>query len=113
MKEDVYQIIRDHFLIENTKLRKDKEIEHLKTCANLCIIYEEDNIKDYMNMLKHYSESLLKKYGYAEEYYVKTHRFVRWVETSQMNNKLELDSLILSDLSLYDLAKYTKIQWPI
>ena len=113
MKEDVYQIIREHFLIENTKLRKDKEIQHIKTCANLCGIYQENEIRDYMKMLKHFSDSLLKKYGYADEYYIKTHRFVRWLETSQLNNKREIDSLILSDLSLYDISKYAKVEWPI
>ena len=28
-------------------------------------------------------------------------------------NKPELDSLVLSDLSLYDISKYAKVEWPI
>jgi hypothetical protein len=109
MNQDIYKIVRDNFLKENAIARKNRELALLAECSNILLL--ETSMKNYMHMLKHYSEYIMKRYGYTGSYYTYTHRLVRIIEICKCNFSKTVDALTLSDIDLY--KKEPAADWPV
>ena len=106
---DIYKIVRDNFLKENALARKNRELALLAECSHVLLL--ETSMKNYMHMLKHWSEHIMKRYGYTCSYYTNTHRLVRIIEICRYNFSKTVDALILSDVDLYKTQPAA--DWPV
>lgn len=109
MNQDIYKIVRDNFIKEDALARKNRELALLAECSHILML--ETNMKNYMHMLKHYSEYIMKRYGYTGSYYTYTHRLVRIIEICRYNFNKTIDALTLSDVELY--ANGPSADWPV